>query len=315
MRMVADGKWPGVYQWQLTEGKEEAMRLAVHRAATDASTSWGAGAVWGFERFKERWSEADREMHISWLELMAILLAVRRWAIDWAGSSVLVESDNSAAVAYINKGGGKVPEGRQMMKEVTMLCLEHNIELRAEHIAGVLNVAPDGLSRDTEAESTADYMFADYESYNDPPHSADAACSGGAENMQRGCSVYFAPGKRSFLTNWREAAGHRIWCNPPYVEHVIRMFMLAVEAAWRLDERTVCTLVVPAWTQQSWYRRAVTGRRRPLWSTLATLPKGVEGRFLQGEAQRLRHFGHRAPKLAAPPEWDVLVMRFPAYAL
>jgi len=308
LAMVERGEWGGVQQWQLLPAPT-AMRLAVHRATTDASTSWGAGGVWGGERFGLHWTKEELAagLHISWLELYAILLALRKWGPQWACSTVLVETDNTAAMSYINKGGGKVPLGYEMMKEVALLCMRFGIALRAVHIAGVDNGEADGASRGTLGDATDDYMFRRFQAYNVPPHTFDAACDLDGLNCQPGCTDWCSAGRDSFLTNWSRAAGQRIWINPPF--SLILEFMLAAEQAWARDERTSVTLVVPAWTQQRWYRRARC-RRFPLWRELDRIP-GDQPLYYRGESERLRAGGSGAPTVAPGPGWDSLVLAFP----
>ena len=306
--MVIAGEWCGVRQWQLLPAKEDAIRVATHRSATDASTSWGAGGVWGLESYAFKWTEAEADWHISWLELQAILLALRKWAPDWAGETVLLESDNTAAVAYVKNGGGAMKVGRAMMREISLLCLRYNIALRSEHIPGVRNLVPDALSRGKQVESTSDYTFSLYDKYNEVPHEVDAASALDGLNRQHGCDMWFAAGKRSFLLNWREAAGKRIWCNPPYTD-IILDFMLAVERAWQLDGRTTCTMVVPNWHQKRWYRRALR-RGRSAWEIVDEIPAG-QRLYWRGEAERLRERPDTEKNLVPGPKWSTLVLRFP----
>jgi hypothetical protein len=308
--MVSRGEWPGVSQWQLgTDEDCDTLWLAAHRAATDASTSWGAGGVWGFETFAERWGPVERLLHISWLELQAINLAVEHWERDWAGESVCIESDNTAAIAYVNRGGGVVPEGRVIMKEITLKCLRSEIDLRSIHIPGLLNVVPDGLSRNRGKRTTCDYMFIAFARYNAMPHTFDAASDKDGLNRMPGCVDWAAAGPAcDFTLHWRRAAGRRIWCNPPF--DLVGEFMEAVERAWELDPSTTCTMVVPDWSNLAWHRRALQ-RRNPVWRLVERLP-GSRSWFWRGEAQRRRHPERAAePFLAPSSRWDVLIVQFP----
>ena len=193
------------------------------------------------------------------------------------------------------------------MKEVALLCMRFGIALRAVHIAGVDNGEADAASRGTLKDATDDYTFTRFQEYNVPPHTFDAACDLHGHNRQPGCSDSCSVGRDSFLTNWRRAAGQRIWINPPF--SLILEFMLAAEQAWTLDERTSVTLVVPAWTQQRWYRRARC-RRFPLWRQLGRIA-GDEPLYLRGESERLRAGGRGSPILAPGPGWDTLILAFP----
>jgi len=116
------------------------------RVFTDASTQgWGAHAE-GAE-FQGFWSPEERLLHINVLEMRAISLALGRLTLS-AGASVLVATDNSSVVAYINKQGGT--RSRSLWMEslsLFQLVIQLQIRLRARHIPGRLNVIADRLSR------------------------------------------------------------------------------------------------------------------------------------------------------------------------
>ena len=70
------------------------------------------------------------------------------WLLRWAGQDVLVELDNSTAVAYLNKQGGT--RSCRLCRLATLIllrCDDHGMTLRARHIPGVRNVIADALSR------------------------------------------------------------------------------------------------------------------------------------------------------------------------
>jgi hypothetical protein len=257
--MVAEGRWQGVSQWQVLPAAADAIRIAHHRVATDASTSWGAGGRWGWDDFALKWPEKARlvaggeKLHISWLELQAILLAVRRWAEDWRGQTVLLETDNTAALAYLNKGGGSVPHGRAMMREVSELCIKFDIEIRGIHIPGRFNLAADRNSRGDGMPEDSDFMvMADvFDELNERRHTVDAACDREGRVQQPGTTMHFYPGERSFLAHYGDAAGERIWCCPP--RRAAGLFMQAIEAAWVMDEATSATIIVPKLEYMAWY--------------------------------------------------------------
>jgi hypothetical protein len=309
LTMVAAGEWPGVSQWQLLDNREAARRRAVHHVTTDASGHWGAGGVWGWESFAHKWQTNEMDLHISWKELQAIVMAMRRWGPDWAGSRVYLETDNLAAMSYVVRGGGRVPEGRAMMKEIALLAMRYNIDLRGAYIPGVLNDAADAVSRNNANPTTCDYMFSEFERYNDPVHTVDAASAADGTNVQPGCDLFFAAGQRSFLLteNIRLAAGRRMWVNPPF--SAVGEFMKAVEAAWVMDERTTATMVVPRWSQKPWFRRALM-RSYPLWGVVDII-SGSESMYWRGEAARRREGSQKPAVLDEPPGWDTLVLEFP----
>ena len=121
---------------------------------TDASKD-GWGCQLGDHSAKGHWSPVETALHINVLELKAVLLSLQRFQSLCAGQSVLVASDNSSVVAYINKQGGT--HSVQMCALLWRLmtwCNHHQISLRARHIPGCLNVLADSLSRSKQIQST-----------------------------------------------------------------------------------------------------------------------------------------------------------------
>ena len=79
--------------------------LATHLARTpsftvmsDASGSWGCGAVWDSHWLQVPWTSAWEEVNIAAKELVPVVLAVGVWGSYWSNDHVLVHSDNMAVV-------------------------------------------------------------------------------------------------------------------------------------------------------------------------------------------------------------------------
>ena len=72
---------------------------------TDASNE-GWGAHLNQCSTKGLWSEGEKRLHINVLELKAVSLALRSFKDQCQNQTVLVATDNSTVVAYINKQGG-----------------------------------------------------------------------------------------------------------------------------------------------------------------------------------------------------------------
>ena len=95
-----------------------------------------------------QWSEQDKAKHINILELQAVWNCLRKFLPRVRGQVVLVKSDNSTVVTYINKQGGtRSPPLCMLAWQMLVWCLEHNIVLKAVHLAGVNNRLADLLSR------------------------------------------------------------------------------------------------------------------------------------------------------------------------
>ena len=72
---------------------------------TDASNE-GLGAHIGDYTARGVWSTPESRLHINFLELKAVLLALKRFEPLCKGQIVLVATDNTTVVSYINKQGG-----------------------------------------------------------------------------------------------------------------------------------------------------------------------------------------------------------------
>ncbi|KAI2658852.1 ORF V: Enzymatic polyprotein [Labeo rohita] len=114
---------------------------------TDASST-GWGAVCNGQAASGSWTGPRLQWHINCLELLAVLLALRRFRPTLRHKHVLVRTDSTATVAYINRQGGL--RSRRMSQLARHLLLWSQTwlkSLRAVHIPGELNRAADQLSR------------------------------------------------------------------------------------------------------------------------------------------------------------------------
>ncbi|KAI2661295.1 ORF V: Enzymatic polyprotein [Labeo rohita] len=112
---------------------------------TDASTM-GWGAVCNGQAASGSWMGPRLLWHISCLELLAVLLALRRFLP--MHKHVLVRTDNTATVAYINRQGGlRSCRMSQLARHLLLWSQTRLKSLRTVHIPGELNRAVDQLSR------------------------------------------------------------------------------------------------------------------------------------------------------------------------
>ncbi|XP_077991032.1 uncharacterized protein LOC144445368 [Glandiceps talaboti] len=114
---------------------------------TDASQE-GWGAHLDSQMTAGVWNPQDSSHHINWLELKAVFLALQDFEMLVTGHSVLVHSDNTTVVAYINKlGGTRSPTLCYLLWELMLWCIDRKILLSARHVPGKLNGIADALSR------------------------------------------------------------------------------------------------------------------------------------------------------------------------
>ncbi len=114
---------------------------------TDASTL-GWGAVCEGMPASGRWSEPQIRWHINRLELEAVFLALKEFQTQLERQHVLIRTDNTSVVSYINRQGGI--RSKALCEQATILLLwadSRLLSIRATHIPGLLNRGADMLSR------------------------------------------------------------------------------------------------------------------------------------------------------------------------
>ena len=95
----------------------------------------------------------EKRLHV--LELKVVSLALQRFKNQCRNQTVLVATDNSTVVAYINKQRGTHSvEMCALLWKIMTWCHHYKIKLRAKHIPGCLNVMANLLSRSNQIQST-----------------------------------------------------------------------------------------------------------------------------------------------------------------
>ena len=121
---------------------------------TDASNE-GWGAHLGDYTEKGVWSEPESQLHINFLELKAFLLALKKVEQHCWGQIILVATDNTTVVSYINEEGGMRSGSLcALLWRLLSWCNRRQIVLRGRHIPGHLNVTGDKLSRSKQVIQT-----------------------------------------------------------------------------------------------------------------------------------------------------------------
>ena len=113
---------------------------------TDASKE-GWGAHLNEHTARGTWSLPESKLHINYLKLKAVFLALKEFQSLCADKIVLVATDNTTVVSYINKEGG-MRSGTLcvLLWRILTWCTRNQVTLKARHIPGRLNVVADKLS-------------------------------------------------------------------------------------------------------------------------------------------------------------------------
>ena len=114
---------------------------------TDASlTGWGAflegRTVSGV------WEDCHLEEHISLLEMRAVLLSLRHFQEVIQRESLLITTDNTTVVAYLQNQGGTHSFSLYLLcREIMLLCDSLQAVLTVRHVPGNHNLIANALSR------------------------------------------------------------------------------------------------------------------------------------------------------------------------
>ena len=117
------------------------------RLVTDASGSWGCGAIWEDRWFQLQWAHENMVANIAFKELVPIIIAVMIWGHFWRGSHLLCFCDNAAVVAIIASRYSKQSELMHLLRCLFFLEAYFDLHISASHIPGHTNIGADQLSR------------------------------------------------------------------------------------------------------------------------------------------------------------------------
>ena len=87
------------------------------------------------------------ELHISALELLTLVTAVKVFALVLKGGRLRAYCDNMATVEVVNSGKARDPFMQACLRELCYVTAYHQFEIRVVHVEGVSNRVPDLLSR------------------------------------------------------------------------------------------------------------------------------------------------------------------------
>lgn len=121
---------------------------------TDASLS-GWGAYLEGRSVSGLWSPLELEDHINVLEMRAVLLALRHFIEVVQGQPLLIATDNSTVVAYLqNQGGTHSYPLFLLCREILLFCNRIDTSLTVRHVPGRQNLVADLLSRSQNPVNT-----------------------------------------------------------------------------------------------------------------------------------------------------------------
>ena len=120
----------------------------VRRIETDSSLiGYGGHDVTNDSEFSGIWASHDKKQHINYLELKAAFLCLQYFCQNTENEHVHLYLDNTVAIKYISKMGGRKHQLNCLSKKIWTWCEARKIWLSVFHIPGRLNIRADKLSR------------------------------------------------------------------------------------------------------------------------------------------------------------------------
>lgn len=209
---------------------------------------WGGVNEDSGEAISGLWDENTSESHINYLELLAGFKTIKGLGENLRDSHVRLCMDNSVAVSYVNKQGGKISTLNDLAHELWLWCIDRDIWLSAEHVQGATNIIADSLSRkNVDMEWKLDEVV--FQKLINVCGKCDVDLFASKDNHQ--LEKYFtytqdsnAIGVDAFAQSWKNIDCYLF---PPF--SVISSVLKKIEE----EEVQFALLIAPVWKTQAWF--------------------------------------------------------------
>ena len=217
---------------------------------SDSSNSgWGGWSSQG-ESTYGFWSNYESTLHINIREMKAVLFLFQSFYRHTSECSILIKTDNTSVVAYINNQGGSCSARLCTLSlKLWSFCICRNIKIHALHVPGVENTKADALSRmstNDHSYSLSHDIFLSIQSNLSFCLSIDCFASRLNYKLPSFISWHFDPlscSVNAFAENWSE----NVYLFPPLplINRVISKFIS--------DNVFQGLLITPFWPSSPWY--------------------------------------------------------------
>ncbi len=252
-------------------------QVSRHTIVTTDASSTGWGATCNGQAASGLWTGPRMLWHINCLELWAVHLALRQFRPLPLGKHVLVRTDNTAAVSYINRLGGiRSHRMSQLARHLLLWSHKQFKSLRAVHIPGQLNRAADALSRQLTFPGewrlhpeTIRLIWSRF---------GEAQVDLFASPESSHCQLYFSLtegplGTDALAHSWPRAL--RKYAFPPV------SLLAQTLCKLRVDEEQVL-LVAPHWPTRTWFPELISLATAPPWRILLRKDLQIYGTSMCG---------------------------------
>ena len=222
------------------------------------------------------WARTHKSGDMGWLELRAVIFAIRAFGEELAGEEVLVWCDNAAIVAAVNSKTSKTPRIMTELRHLQEALDALDTSVRAWHVFSRVNTWADALSRQRTPTGWAvtARLFRELEC-RFGAHSVELFSTENRAHVERFHSTHRAPGAEStepFTWAWEKENALIV---PPF-DQLARVAQRLVEAP------SNATVVAPFWPTQSWFIQlagvATTTLKFPAGDGLVTAGRPGEDR-------------------------------------
>lgn len=194
------------------------------------------------------WNDSEKQCHINYLELKAGFLGIKEFCSTLTNCHVKLYMDNTVAVTYINKMGGKIENLNDLTKNIWIWCMNKNIWLSASHIAGVDNIEADFLSRDKHSDMEWMLNKEVFDKIQGIYGVCDIDLFASKHNKQLPRYSSYMPDKHAhvidaFSVNWSHMKLY-IFC--PF--SVMTQVLAKIER-----DKSEAVLIAPIWATQTWF--------------------------------------------------------------
>ncbi|KAL0201521.1 hypothetical protein M9458_004708, partial [Cirrhinus mrigala] len=225
---------------------------------TDASlTGWGALCE-GRPAYGT-WTRAQAKWHINCLELKAVFLALQGFLPLIKDRHVLVRTDNTTVVSYINHQGGIRSRSLQRLAERFLLWADRNLlSIRAVHVPGSQNCGADMLSRGGPVHGEWRLHPQTIQMIWSLFGEAEIDLFASEENAH--CQLFFS------LTNaplQGDALSSRWPKKRKYAFPPVKIMPLVLQKI--REEKGTVLLVAPSWPNQPWFPELIELLTAPPW--------------------------------------------------
>lgn len=215
---------------------------------SDASNT-GWGIVCNDHKLHGYWSKKDLKHHINYLELLAIYFALKCFAKDRNNIEILIRSDNTTAVSYVNRMGSvRFPHLNNLSRKIWQFCEKRKLHIFASYIPSKQNVEADFQSRICSVETEwelAQYAYDRITTKLGVPE-IDLFATYANKKCKKFISWHKEPGCWSvdaFTTSWSQLD---FYAFPP--------FSLILRCLQKIQQDNAeGIMVVPDWPSQAWY--------------------------------------------------------------